>query len=65
MSYVLGLDVGTQSTKALLVDAATGAVAGRGSAPHALPTAERDGQAEQEPAMWVAVRIPAPLELCA
>lgn len=40
----LGIDVGTQSTKAILYDVATGAVLGRGACPHTIDTT-RPGQA--------------------
>ena len=52
----LGIDCGTQGTKALLVDA-EGSPLGRGYAPHAL-TERTSGAREQEPAWWVeALRI--------
>jgi xylulokinase len=46
----LGIDCGTQSTKALLIDE-FGKVVGRGSSPH--PLVERpSGAREQEPKWW-------------
>jgi xylulokinase len=52
--YALGLDVGTQGTKALLVDVATRRVAGRGSLSYGLlPAPGRPGAAEQDPAVWI------------
>ena len=60
----LGIDVGTQSTKALLLELATGRVVGRGAAAHTLQSV-RPGQAEQDPAEWleaVAKAIAAALE---
>ncbi|HET7645371.1 MAG TPA: FGGY family carbohydrate kinase, partial [Candidatus Limnocylindria bacterium] len=49
----LGIDCGTGSTKALLIDASSGAVLGIGRAPHDL--VERlDGTREQDPAWWIA-----------
>ena len=48
----LGIDSGTQSTKAILVDAGTGRVLAVGRAPHAL-IAEAPGQKEQEPIWWI------------
>ena len=47
-TYAVGIDSGTQGTKALVVDAATGRVLGRGRAPHAMvegprPRGERAG----------------------
>jgi xylulokinase len=47
----LGIDCGTQSTKALLIDR-NGAPLGRGYAPHALIEAA-GGRREQEPQWWV------------
>ncbi|MDE1175800.1 MAG: xylulokinase [Edaphobacter sp.] len=47
----LGIDCGTQGTKALLIDEA-GVAAGRGYAPHALIERE-NGRREQEPRWWV------------
>lgn len=49
---VLGLDIGTQSTKALLLDASSGTVLGRGSNPHTV-LCPRPGAAEQEPSSWL------------
>jgi xylulokinase len=49
---LLGIDSGTQSTKAILVEADTGLVLSLGRAPHAL-TAVTPGQKEQEPQWWV------------
>jgi xylulokinase len=52
----LGIDCGTQGTKALLIDE-NGASLGRGYAPHALTEGET-GAREQDPAWWVeALRI--------
>jgi len=48
----LGIDSGTQSTKAVLVEAETGRVLAVGGAPHAL-IAEAPGQKEQEPGWWI------------
>ncbi len=47
----LGIDCGTQGTKALLIDA-TGKPLGRGYAPHAL-IERSNGAREQEPKWWV------------
>ena len=51
MAPALGIDLGTQGAKALVVDATTGAVLGRGSAPLGLD-APRPGAAEQHPDAW-------------
>ena len=48
----LGIDCGTQGTKALLWDAASGEVLGQGSATHAPPEGEH-GRREQDPADWL------------
>src|SRR5258705_11568006 len=49
----LGVDCGTQSTKVVLRDPATGTVISVGRAPHEL--VERDhGTREQDPAWWIA-----------
>jgi D-xylulose kinase len=53
----LGIDCGTQGTKAILRDATSGAVVAIGRAPHELVTRD-DGTSEQDPAWWVeALRI--------
>ena len=54
----LGIDCGTQSTKALLVDADNDAVLGVGRAAHELIEAE-DGTREQHPDWWVAALVEA------
>ena len=51
--YAVGIDSGTQGTKALVVDAATGRVLGRGRAPHAAVEGLGPGASEQDPAVWV------------
>jgi xylulokinase len=51
-SAFLGIDCGTQSTKALLLDADTGEELAVGRADHDL-IAEADGTREQDPAWWV------------
>jgi D-xylulose kinase len=53
----LGFDVGTQSTKALVVDAASHAVVGRGSAPHAFVDGLPPGHMEQRPGDWLAACV--------
>jgi len=49
----LGIDCGTQGTKALVLDAGSGRVLGLGSAAHA-PARGRDGRREQDPSDWLA-----------
>lgn len=48
----LGIDCGTQGTKALVLDASSGQVLGLGSAAHAPPQG-RDGRREQDPVDWL------------
>jgi xylulokinase len=52
--YLLGIDIGSSSVKASLVDADTGAVIGSAQSPHEeMPMlAVKPGWAEQEPALW-------------
>ncbi len=52
-TYAVGIDSGTQGTKALVVDAATGRVLGRGRAPHAMVAGLGPGASEQDPAAWL------------
>lgn len=49
----LGIDVGTQSSKALVVDVAAGRVLGRGSAPHTMIAGLPAGHQEQAPQQWL------------
>jgi D-xylulose kinase len=51
--YAIGIDSGTQGTKALVVDAESGRVLGRGAAPHEMIRGLRPGASEQDPAVWV------------
>ncbi|WP_460141483.1 xylulokinase [Pseudomonas sp. S2_E01] len=48
----LGIDCGTQGTKAIILDAASGQVLGEGAAPHTLITAA-NGRREQDTAQWI------------
>ena len=48
----LGVDCGTQGTKAVLRDPTTGAIVAIGRAPHQLVTRD-DGTSEQDPAWWI------------
>ena len=53
----LGVDCGTQSTKVVLADRATGAVISVGRAPHEIVERD-DGTREQDPAWWIeALRV--------
>lgn len=51
-TLILGIDSGTQSTKALAVEARTGRVVGEGSAPHTLIAGLPPGAKEQHPHTW-------------
>ncbi|WPO98409.1 xylulokinase [Pseudomonas sp. HR96] len=52
MGLYLGIDCGTQGTKALLLDAASGQVLGLGSAAYAMHSGA-NGRREQDPADWL------------
>ncbi|MBI1842958.1 MAG: xylulokinase [Verrucomicrobia bacterium] len=52
-TLVIGIDSGTQSTKALVVDAKSGKVAGAGSAAYGLIPNLPPGSKEQHPATWI------------
>ncbi|MGE3312746.1 MAG: xylulokinase [Limisphaerales bacterium] len=52
-TLVLGIDSGTQSTKALVVDASTGKVAGSGASTYDLIPNLPAGHKEQHPRTWV------------
>ncbi|HMA54211.1 MAG TPA: xylulokinase [Acidobacteriota bacterium] len=51
--YAIGIDSGTQGTKALVVDVGSGRVIGRGKSPHAMIEGLGPGASEQDPAVWV------------
>jgi xylulokinase len=48
----VGVDSGTQGTKVLVIEAETGKVLGRGSAPHAMIPGLKPGENEQDPRSW-------------
>ena len=52
MAYVLGVDIGTQSTKALLIDAGSGRIAAQFSKSYQ-PDTPRPLWAEQHAAVWL------------
>ena len=52
--YAIGIDSGTQGTKAIVVEAAVGRVLGRGASPHAMISGLPPGASEQDPRTWVA-----------
>jgi xylulokinase len=51
--YAIGIDSGTQGTKALVVELESGRVLGRGHAAHAMIEGLAPGASEQDPAVWV------------
>ncbi|MGQ9801127.1 MAG: xylulokinase [Candidatus Saccharicenans sp.] len=51
--YALGLDSGTQGTKALVVDIESGQVVGRGYARHRMIEGLKPGESEQDPGEWI------------
>jgi xylulokinase len=53
-TLLIGIDSGTQSTKALVVDASSGRVLGQGSGKHDLIAGLPAGAKEQDPAQWIA-----------
>ncbi len=52
--YAIGIDSGTQGTKALVIDGESGEVLGRGYAPHAMIGGLGPGASEQDPESWIA-----------
>ena len=54
MSIYIGIDSGTQSTKAVALDLDTGKVVAEARAPHRLVPGLPVGHMEQHPAEWVA-----------
>lgn len=52
-TLIIGIDSGTQSTKALVVDARNGRVLGEGSAPHEMIAKLPPGAKEQDPEIWM------------
>ena len=51
--FAVGIDSGTQGTKALVVDFESGRVLGRGYGPHEMVPGLPPGSSEQEPGTWV------------
>lgn len=54
-ALVLGLDVGTQATKAVLYDTVSHTVVGRGSSSYDILPTTVAGRAEQDPQAWLQV----------
>ncbi|HMS16120.1 MAG TPA: xylulokinase [Planctomycetota bacterium] len=65
MSRFLGLDVGTQSTKAMLVDVASGVILAKASAVHRMVENLAPRHMEQDPRQWTDAVIQACGELAA
>jgi xylulokinase len=53
LRYAIGIDSGTQGTKALVVECDKGRVVGRGRAPHAMIEGLPPGASEQDPTTWI------------
>ncbi|MGF6149237.1 xylulokinase [Pseudomonas fluorescens] len=51
-AFFLGIDCGTQGTKALILDSRSGKVLGQGAAAHSL-ISDANGRREQDPAQWL------------
>jgi len=51
--FAIGIDSGTQGTKAIIVEAASGKVLGRGTSPHAMIPGLKPGASEQDPTVWI------------
>ncbi len=65
MSLFIGIDSGTQSTKAVVLDLATGKVIAEARAPHQLITGLPAGHMEQHPREWTAALDAVILEVAA
>lgn len=52
----VGVDVGTQGTKALVYEQQTGKVVSRGAKPYDVLKTNVPGRAEQHPSLWIEVR---------
>ena len=48
----LGIDCGTQGTKAIILEAVSGQVLGQGAAPHTMISGA-NGRREQDPKQWL------------
>ena len=54
-SLYVGVDVGTQGTKALVYDSKKNAVVSRGARPYDIEKTKVPGRAEQHPKLWIEV----------
>ena len=57
MPLFLGIDVGTQSTKAVVWDSDSDKICSTGSVAYGILPTDVQGRAEQDPQTWVDVRI--------
>lgn len=51
----LGIDIGTQGTKCVAVDADSGQIVGRGSYSYGIMPTTVEGRSEQDPSTWIKV----------
>lgn len=54
-SLYVGVDVGTQGTKALVYDSKKNKVISRGNRPYEIEKTKVPGRAEQHPSLWIEV----------
>ena len=54
-SLYVGVDVGTQGTKALVYDSKKNKVVSRGARPYEIEKTKVPGRAEQHPSLWIEV----------
>ena len=51
----LGIDVGTQGTKCIVLDAESNRIVGRGASNYGILPSTIEGRAEQQPSTWIKV----------
>ena len=51
----LGIDVGTQGTKCIVLDAESNRIVGKGSSNYGILPSTIEGRAEQQPSTWITV----------
>ena len=51
----LGIDVGTQGTKCIVLDAESNRIVGRGASSYGILPSTIEGRAEQQPSTWIKV----------
>lgn len=57
MSLYVGVDVGTQGTKALVYDSKSNRVVSRGARAYEIEKTKVPGRAEQHPSLWIKVQL--------